>query len=348
MPRYFRSPRHLRSRRPLGATAAVAALALAGTLGATATAGATVRHPAVASPSAPAHLPTAIEDLAAYVPADSCAPVERAGTVKLGRLLTGTYSGTSFQITRACGSDSLPTSEHYDGRALDWMVSARSPRGKARAQAVISWLFARDDDGNQYANARRLGVMYVIWNNRIWGAYNATEGWRPYSSCATHPSAAYDTTCHRNHMHISLSWEGARGRTSFWTKHAAAPDYGPCRAEDMNWAGMYHNPNPEPCPQYPRVVAPKRATQLFKTLTTYSGMRLHRGSTGTPVSVVQQALGITADGVFGSRTAKRVARWQRHHHLTGTGVMNVPTWRSLLKANAPKPAPKPPAPTPGA
>jgi hypothetical protein len=33
----------------------------------------------------------------------------------------------------------------------------------------------------------------------------------------------YDTTCHRNHVHLSFSWDGALGRTSFWSGWVACP-----------------------------------------------------------------------------------------------------------------------------
>ena len=72
--------------------------------------------------------------------------------------------------------------------------------------------------------------MYLIWNNRIWGAYRAADGWRPYLDCASATSKADDTRCHRDHLHVSLSWEGAMGRTSYWTDRVADRDYGPCRA----------------------------------------------------------------------------------------------------------------------
>lgn len=332
MPRHSCAPAR---RKVAGALAALSLAAVLVPTGlATASAATAVR---VAGPRVPAGLPQGVERLAAYVPADSCDPVVRRGTQKLGRLLTSTYPGTSYQITRACGTAAVPTSEHYDGRAVDWMVSVRNLRGKARARAVLSWLFAKDSAGNRYANARRLGVMYVIWNNNIWGAYNASEGWRPYSTCRRHPGRAYDTTCHRNHMHLSLSWEGATGRTSFWTKQVADPDYGPCRQQDMNWATNYRGANATPCASYPRVRAPRRASALDKQLTTYSGMRVHRGSAGPAVSAVQRAVGMTPSGAFRSQTVRAVARWQRAHHLRDTGVVNIPTWRALLKANAPGP-----------
>jgi hypothetical protein len=66
--------------------------------------------------------------------------------------------------------------------------------------------------------ARRIGVMYVGWDNRIWRGYGAT-GWKGLFDCATNPAratATYDNYCHRNHIHLSLTWDGARGWTSFF------------------------------------------------------------------------------------------------------------------------------------
>jgi hypothetical protein len=42
----------------------------------------------------------------------------------------------------------------------------------------------------------------------------------PYSACFTErgrPRKGVDrTTAHKDHIHLSLSWAGARKRTSFW------------------------------------------------------------------------------------------------------------------------------------
>jgi hypothetical protein len=54
--------------------------------------------------------------------------------------------------------------------------------------------------------ARRLGVMYIIHNRRIWGSYRAGEGWRPYVGANPHT----------DHVHFSFSWAGARKQTSYW------------------------------------------------------------------------------------------------------------------------------------
>ena len=105
--------------------------------------------------------------------------------------------------------------------------------------------------------------MYIIWNNKIWGAYSADRGWREYSSCADHPGKSYDTSCHRDHMHISLSLAGATGRTSFWSEQVAAEDYGRCRPADLNWAYSYETRRTPPCPRY-AVVKPKSGASTLR------------------------------------------------------------------------------------
>ncbi len=288
---------------------------------------------ATRTPPVPSGLPTQIEGFAAYVPANSCSSNLRAGTAKFGTLLTSTYPGTTYSAYRGCGA--LPNSEHHDGRAVDWMNNIRDPQQAAQATALLSWLFATDQRGNSYANVRRLGVMYIIWNNKIWSAYSADQGWRDYSTCRSHPETGWDNTCHRNHMHISLSWNGATGQTSFWTKVVSAPDYGRCRPADLNWSYSYQVPNPQLCPRYAKVSAPSGSSALMKTLTSYSGRYLFSGHTGPAVTAVQQGVKTTADGRYGPATVTAVKNWQRARGLYVTGTVNHDTWRALLKANAP-------------
>jgi peptidoglycan hydrolase-like protein with peptidoglycan-binding domain len=316
-----------------------AAVALTGSVLTPASADDVAQPSGTVRPATPTGLPAGIEALARYVPANSCDPTAKPGAQRFGDLLEATYPATTFGISRTCGTDPLPTSEHYDGRAVDWMTSVRVASGKARADAVIAWLFAADAAGNKYANARRLGIMYMIWNNRIWGSYRAAEGWRPYSTCASHPEQSRDTTCHRDHIHFSFSWEGAMGRTSFWTKTPAAVDYGPCRVAGLNWAAPYRSARTTACASYAAVTAPVGASALLKTLTTYSGMYVARGSTGPVVRAVQQAVGTTVDGSFGAGTQAAVTSWQNRYGVPATGVVDHATWRTLLQANATPPAP---------
>lgn len=281
-------------------------------------------------PPPPARLPTGIEDLARYTPQTSCEPSAKRGTIRLARLLTRTYPGTRTGTSRTCGPS--PSSEHQQGRAIDWMVSVRKPAERAKAQAVLSWLLASDAQHNRYAMARRLGVMYLIWNNRIWSASRPEEGWRPYSDCAENRARSADSQCHRNHIHISLSWEGARGVTSYWRGRVVRADYGPCRPSDLNWAASWKTPNRTPCPWYPTVRAPRGASATLRTLVTYSGRTLRQGSTGPVVKAVQKVVGVSPTGTFGPKTKAALKRWQSRHGLKPSGGVGAVTWRVLLRS----------------
>jgi hypothetical protein len=288
----------------------------------------TVHAPA---PPTPKGLPTAIEPLAGYVGDVSCDLRIRPGTRKLATLLATTYSaygGSDWASTYTCGTDGH-RSEHYDGRAIDWMVDVHQARAHAAAKAFLTWLLASDEAGNRFAMARRLGVMYVIYDNRMWGAWDGR--WADYNNCSHHPQASYDNFCHRTHMHISLSWDGAMGRTSYWTRHVrASVDYGPCRHAGLNWAPPYRGRNTEPCPSAPHAVAGQGASAVKHHLVAYCGIALHRGSTGPAVNAVQAALGATATGQFDTPTLHAMWRFQRHHHLARTRVLRAPTWLTLL------------------
>ena len=236
----------------LGTTLGPVSVATAATPSAAvgATAGAAATGPVV--PAAPAGLPAGMEALAAYVPAVSCDSTDKPGSTSLGALLEATYPGTTYAVSRPCGSDVMSTTEHYDGRAVDWFTNVRTPEGKARGDALVNWLTATDARGNVAANARRLGVMYIIWNNRIWGAYRPADGWRPYLGCAGTPSPASDTTCHRNHVHLSLSWAGAMGRTSWWTRTVAGTGLRAVPGARPELGTRLHRRQPPPVPVLPQ------------------------------------------------------------------------------------------------
>jgi hypothetical protein len=133
-------------------------------------------------------------------------------------------------------------------------------------------------------------------------------------------------------MHISLSWNGAMGRTSYWTKVVTPTDFGPCRPRDLNWAYLYLVPNLLGCPDYARVTAPASASDTKRALIKYSGAAVRHGWTGPAVSAVQRALHVTASGTYDWQTVAAVRTFQSKHHCTVTGAMNNPTWRALLAA----------------
>jgi peptidoglycan hydrolase-like protein with peptidoglycan-binding domain len=326
----------------VGAGAALSVVTALGPVAAAAHAAAVTAQDTV--PATPANLPAGIEPLAEYVGQVSCDPVAKPGTLKLARLLTATYSGTGYLIGHPCGTDPV-ASEHADGRALDWLVSARIPVQKAQADALLAWLLDSDDKDRPFAMARRMGVMYVIWDDQIWGAYDSLSGWRPYSTCASHPEAAADKVCRRDRMMISLSWSGAMAANSFWSKAVAGPDYGPCRERDLAVAPRYGQRNPTPCPSYPEVTVPAGASSTRAELIRASGSEIGPGDSGPVVSTLQTALGVTADGDYGPYTADAMVAFQKLHGLAPSGAVDEDTWRTLLAVFAVQSPTQPSQPT---
>jgi hypothetical protein len=160
-----------------------------------------------------------VESYAPYQPQRTCARKDKPGTVALGRWLVargGVYGGT----LRSCGSGGQ--SEHKDGRAFDWMLDAKNADDRAVADAFLVEAFADDELGDTDALARRMGIMYVIWNDRMYAAWDGFEPKKYLSSgCRTRRTCSV-TLRHRDHMHISLSRAGAKGRTSWYVEQAFA------------------------------------------------------------------------------------------------------------------------------
>ena len=108
-----------------------------------------------------------VESYAPYQPQRTCARTDKPGTVALGRWLVargGVYGGT----LRSCGSGGR--SERKDGRAFDWMLDAKDADDRAVADAFLVEAFADNELGDADALARRMGIMYVIWNDRMYAA----------------------------------------------------------------------------------------------------------------------------------------------------------------------------------
>ena len=165
--------------------------------------------PAAAAPAAVSP-GSAIEAFSPYQGQTACEPVARPGVVQFRDLVLAAYPGTrDGGITRACTTGG--TSEHKEGRAWDWRVSAADPEHVLQVTDLMEWLLAEDEHGNAAAMARRLGVMYVIWDSRIWKSYQAARGWQPYAGASPHT----------DHVHVSFSWAGALGATSYWTGQVA-------------------------------------------------------------------------------------------------------------------------------
>ncbi|MCR6492532.1 DUF4214 domain-containing protein [Cellulomonas sp. P24] len=164
-------------------------------------------------PTSPAPAPDPIDAYAHYQPQTTCDPTPKPGATYLMHLVLTYYGvGRDVGIGRACSVGG--TSEHKEGRALDWGVSVDNPVEKAAADEFTTWLTEDGPDGKPGYNARRLGVMYVIWNRQIWGSYNPGAGWTAYTGAVPHT----------DHVHVSLSWSGAYMQSSWWTGIAVPSD----------------------------------------------------------------------------------------------------------------------------
>ena len=60
-----------------------------------------------------------------------------------------------------------------------------------------------------------------------------------------------------------------------------------------------------------------------------SGSILKVGSRGPEVAKLQQALGVSADGIFGRGTASALSQWQKMHGLTADGIAGPSTLKKL-------------------
>ena len=137
-------------------------------------------------------------------------------------------------------------------------------------------------------------LKYVISNKKIASgsgqSYPAWQ-WRPYNG----------TNAHNHHVHVSVKsdkthYDDARP----WTFHlAAAPA---SEAEPQL-------PLPPPAPKMPTLRPDNR---------------------GEAVAVLQRALGLNADGVYGSATRAAVVKFQADHGLTADGVVGPYTWEKLV------------------
>lgn len=185
-----------------------------------------VNLPPSKAPAAPVPLPPELDVAPSYEGQQQCDPSPKPGAVRLSDLIKGTYGANqTVWIPRGC--DVGGQSEHKEGRALDWMVSVRKAQERADAETFLNWLLGPDQNGVAYGNAMRLGVMYIGWNDRIWRGYEIDRGWTELKGCFSKPDPGADTVCHRNHIHISLTWDGATGTNSFWDGTAQTAGFCP-------------------------------------------------------------------------------------------------------------------------
>ncbi|GAA1520368.1 hypothetical protein [Nocardioides humi] len=105
---------------------------------------------------------------------------------RFGRLQLGGFDPAGVS------SGHMEGSAHYDGRAVDVFVRPVTKANNARGWAIAHWAVA---------NAARLDIRTVIFDDRIWTA--GRKGWRDYRVPA---SSSGDRAIleHRDHVHIDV------------------------------------------------------------------------------------------------------------------------------------------------
>lgn len=161
----------------------------------------------------PAPLPPTAYLPIAYEGQTGCDSTPKPGALYFAALIRATYgSEQSIGIPRGCEVGGR--SEHKEGRAVDWMIDVRDPAERAKAEAFLNWLLGPDQAGRPHGHAMQLGVMYIGWHDRMWRGYRPEVGWTELKSCFSTPDPKYDNHCHRNHIHISLTWAGSASATA--------------------------------------------------------------------------------------------------------------------------------------
>jgi hypothetical protein len=143
-----------------------------------------------------------------------CTGKAQRGALALRRWLEANRPGSDWGIyncrtTRTGSSLSL----HAEGRAIDWHLDARTTAGRRAGNKLVALLLADDTRGRHFALARRMGVQELIWDCKIWSAKHPRLS--RYRTCN---STSNVTLRHRDHVHIGLSWRGARKLTTFWRR----------------------------------------------------------------------------------------------------------------------------------
>ncbi len=298
--------------------------------------------PVQAAPPTTPVFDAAIDAYAASVPQTTCDTTPKPGVIGFREMVLRTYPTTRDSgIGRDCAAEG--DSEHKEGRAWDWGVNANNAADRARADEFLSWLLATDRHGNKHANARRLGVMYVIWNGRIWGSYRAAEGWRTYTGASPHT----------DHVHVSFSWAGARKQTTWWTK-ADQPASWPrvergsrgvdvvtlqhllnATGETLTVDGNFGSGTEAAVRQFQS--ANGATADGIVGMMTWSKLirQVQRGATGEEVKAVQaqlNALGhtLTVDGRFGPATETAVKDYQGKRRMPTDGIVSPTIWQLLI------------------
>lgn len=115
--------------------------------------------------------------------------VRREAVAVFGELSLGGFAPGGVR------SGHMEGSTHYDGRAVDIFFRPVTEASKVRGWAVASYLAAQ---------AERLQIQTIIFDDQIWTARRADEGWRDYDAPSNDDPATQAILEHRDHIHVDV------------------------------------------------------------------------------------------------------------------------------------------------
>lgn len=105
-----------------------------------------------------------------------------------GSLRTGGYAPGGVDSGHSEGS------AHYEGKAVDFFFRPINAESLKRGWSLAQYLLA---------NAKRLEIKTVIYDDRIWTARRSDQGWRDYQ--APDRGGDQDILRHRDHVHVDVA-----------------------------------------------------------------------------------------------------------------------------------------------
>jgi len=187
-----------------------------------------IAYPGPASAAVYPILDNPVEGPAGAAPIECSNGYVYPGVYAFRDILASSYGARTASLARACpGTLNSSLSYHSRGLALDFSFNVYDSSQAAQAQQVLDWLFEANSAGVKQVRLKRLGIIEVIWNDKLWVASNRNatsdiQTWLVYDFSSCVAGGGNENTCaHRDHIHFSFSLEGGNMQRSWWSPELA-------------------------------------------------------------------------------------------------------------------------------
>jgi N-acetylmuramoyl-L-alanine amidase len=103
------------------------------------------------------------------------------------------------------------------------------------------------------------------------------------------------------------------------------------RAAGITVDGIYGPASAKALDSYRKPAAKTTSSKASgSAIVPYPGHYIKEGSRGKDVERIQRAVGVKADGIFGSGTKAAVKAYQRRHGLSADGIVGPSTWNKMF------------------